>query len=257
MKQVYWNYRLREILCHIIFLSSYLGFWLHYLRFHTYFSLLFALISNFFSFFFSLTESLGIETTSLEHMSVSPEGSRIGFVGSHGYLHIVDSHTKQWTMDMKMNSTLKSMSFLSEYECVSSGFDADIYFWDLRFPNGKCVNKFQHEDGTATSHLTTYLPSQSSSSSNFNYYSLPNAFLSVGAISGVNSIYEGFYQTNSGLHDFSSSLHDDSDVRGKRLASTAPKPLKSVMNLTTKITCSAFHPSGQILAIASNEVRRQ
>lgn len=186
-------------------------------------------------------------------MSVSPEGSRIGFVGSHGYIHIVDSNTKQWAMDMKMNSTLKSLSFLSEYECVSSGFDADIYFWDLRFPNGKCINKFQHEDGTATSHLSTYLPPQHSSTSSYNYYSLPNAFLSVGAISGVNSIYEGFFQTNSTVHDFTASPYEESDVKGRKFGGT-PKPLKSVMNLTTKITTSSFHPSGQILAIASNEV---
>jgi hypothetical protein len=42
-----------------------------------------------------------METKSLENMSVSPEGSRIGFVGSHGYIHIADGASKQFIMDLK------------------------------------------------------------------------------------------------------------------------------------------------------------
>lgn len=187
------------------------------------------------------TESPTMQTTTFEHMEVSPDGSRLGFVGSRGYIHIADSYSKQWIADLKINSTLKSISFLNDHICITSGYDAEVYFWDLRYPNGKCFAKFSHEDGTATSHISSYLPNNSEEN---NFYSLTNAYLSIGAISGVDSIYEGLYDSQSGYYQFSPS----------GAINSRPKPLRSVMNLTTKITASAFHPSGQVLAIASYEV---
>ena len=54
--------------------------------------------------------------------------------------------------------------------------------------------------------------------------------IAVGSESGVVSIYQ--YNNNN----------------------VKPVLIKSVMNLTTKVSCTKFHPSGQMLAVASNEV---
>jgi WD40 repeat protein len=190
-----------------------------------------------------------METPTLEHMTVSPEGTRLGFIGSHGYVHIADSNSKQWIVDFKMNCTLRSMSFLNENTCITSGYDAEIYLWDIRYPNGKCISKFNHEDGTATSFISSYLPpaainQTSSGKQQNNFFALTSPYLSIGALSGVNSVFEGSYDNQSGYYQFSPS----------NVVGATPKPLKSIMNLTTRISQSAFHPSGQILAIASNVV---
>lgn len=50
------------------------------------------------------------------------------------------------------------------------------------------------------------------------------------------------------------SLYDYTSPVGSRASKPQPTLLKSVMNLTTKATTVKFHPSGQIMAIASNEV---
>jgi hypothetical protein len=183
-------------------------------------------------------------------MFVSPQGNRLAFIGSHGYVHIVDAASKQWILDIKMNSTLKSLSFLNDTYCVTSGFDSEICLWDLRYHNGKCLSKFSHEDGQPTSFVSSYIPPSSSSSSTSSFYSLPNAYLSIGSTSGVNSIFEGNYDNEKGSYNFENQYSSASPI-----ASVYPKPLKSVMNITTRITSSSFHPSGQILAIASKEVR--
>jgi U3 small nucleolar RNA-associated protein 18 len=198
-----------------------------------------------------------METTTLEHMSISPEGNRLGFIGNHGYIYIADAHSKQWIVDLKINSSLRSMSFLNDHTCITSGYDSTVYLWDIRYNNGKCFGKFSHEDGQATSFLSSYLPAAQSSSSsssssggvaNDKFYSLPTPYLSVGSISGVNSIYEGLYDNDSGYYQFCASA-------GTGMTPT-PKPFKSIMNLSTRITSSVFHPSGQILAISSNVVRQ-
>jgi hypothetical protein len=41
---------------------------------------------------------------------------------------------------------------------------------------------------------------------------------------------------------------------GEAADGAAPRQLKTIMNLSTQITSSCYHPSGQILAIASNQV---
>lgn len=200
---------------------------------------------------------VGSKTKTLESMEVSPEGTKIAFLGTEGYVHIADGRSKQWIADLKMNCTSRAVTFLDELTCITSGFDADIYMWDLRFPHRpRCVSRFHHEDGTPTSSLAAFIPAHLSSLNNRannigssaaqyrrDFYSLSNCFLGVSTMSGVSSVFEGL-SSNSGNSFYSFAETNNS----------SPKPLKSVMNLTTKISASAFHPSGQILAVASNEV---
>jgi hypothetical protein len=78
--------------------------------------------------------------------------------------------------------------------------------------------RFAHDDGTCTSSLSSHV----------------DGFVSVGAESGVVSIFKA----------------EDVVARDGREV----KQVRSLMNLTTKITSAAFHPSGQVLAVASNQV---
>jgi hypothetical protein len=43
------------------------------------------------------------DLSSHEHMTLSPEGSRIAFIGSSGYVHVLDGKQKTWTADVTMN----------------------------------------------------------------------------------------------------------------------------------------------------------
>jgi len=166
-----------------------------------------------------------------EGMVTSPMGDRIAFLGSGaGYVHIVCGKQKLWQMDIKMNTGARSAVFLDENRLFTSGVDADIYLWDLR-KAGKCLHRFQHEDGTASTFLSA-CPNPASLSLST---PTPSAhFLSVGTESGVVSVFD----------------HDALNMP----APMQPLPcLKTIFNLTTRITYSAFHPSGQLLAIASDE----
>lgn len=94
-----------------------------------------------------------------------------------------------------------------------------------------CLPRFAHSDGTCTSALAAVKPTGASGGA---------GYLAVGAESGVVSVFEG------GLGKLTAA--------GEGGGSVAPAMMKSVMNLTTEITAAQFHPSGQILAIASREV---
>ncbi len=117
--------------------------------------------------------------------------------------------------------------------------------------------RFPHDDGSCTSSLSAYTPP---SSSRFDFHALPSTYLSVGTESGVVSLFEG-QRTRSGLFDFSAHARaqlaktaTNSSSSGSA-AAVAPRQLKTLMSLTTKISATAYHPSGQILAMASGEVR--
>lgn len=114
------------------------------------------------------------------------------------------------------------------------------------------MHRFPHDDGTCTSHLSSYTPISASADHSATFgtapYTLPRSYLAVGAESGVVSVFGADRDGLGGGYDFSCGS-TTSALGG------VPKQLKSVMNLTTPITSSCFHPSGQILAIASNQVR--
>lgn len=175
---------------------------------------------------------MGKGLKSHENMIISPNGSKIAFAGAAGYIHILCGKMKTWIMDLKMNTAVRSLYFLDEMTLVTSGLDADVYTWDLR-NKGKCVKRFAHDDGTCSSSLSGCSSSNSSSDSSSHY-------LAVGTESGVVSIFNEKFSSING------------SSQSKLL--TAPTALKTIMSLTTKITCTTFHPSGQILAIASDQV---
>ena len=217
------------------------------------------------------------EMKSLEHVAVSPLGSKLAFRGIGGYVHICGGvgaggsggggggHSSngrgQWLTEVKMNTAARAIAFLDETHLVTSGLDADIYVWDLR-KAGRCLARFRHEDGSCTSHLSTYTPASAlalaaaGEADGTGLYRLPQALLAVGTESGVVSVF-GEQPSKAPVSQngvFSFDRWNFGTYPQSQNGSAQPSPLKTVMNLTTKITSSVFHPSGQILAIASAEV---
>ena len=46
--------------------------------------------------------------------------------------------SKQWAMEVKLNTAVRSHCFIDELTLATSGVDADVYIWDLR-KTGRCV----------------------------------------------------------------------------------------------------------------------
>lgn len=182
---------------------------------------------------------------SYEHMVVSPEGSSIAFAGTGGYIHLVSGRSKTWMCDIKMNSAVRSMTFLDDNTLVTAGHDAEVYLWDLR-RSGKCISKFSHDDGTGCHALAAFPTDNdnafSAASGNGSAAFCSRYSLAVGAESGVVSLFEG---------NIDRSGCDPQSLRGP--VKVENSKLKSIMNLDTNITTLAYHPSGDILAMMSGE----
>ena len=93
--------------------------------------------------------------------------------------------------------------------------------------------RFKHDDGTCTSSLAS------------GGTSAIRKWMAVGAESGAVSLYNNFSTSDS--DNGSGSARDGLWGFTKQ---------RTVLNLTTKITTMAFHPSAEIAAIASDQVRQ-
>ena len=114
---------------------------------------------------------MGREEKSLEKFATSPDGRTIAFIGNDGYIILVDIKSKQWIADLKMNGSVRAVTFTPNNEyLLASGSDGDVYRFDMR--TRRCVERFSNDDGTITSCL----------SASFKH-------LSVGAESGVVNLY--------------------------------------------------------------------
>eukprot|EP00984_Skeletonema_dohrnii_P025649 scaffold14831_cov120-Skeletonema_dohrnii-CCMP3373.AAC.1 len=167
---------------------------------------------------------IGRKERSLEKFTVSPSGDVIAFVGNDGYIILVDGKSRQWIGDLKMNGSVRAITFSEDGEFImGSGSDGDVYKWNVR--SRRCVERFHNEDGTITSALAA-----------------TSNFLAVGSESGVVNLYTEKYSRTS--------LYGRSDS-GVGLNATERNPLKSIMNLTTSADSLKFNADGQILALST------
>lgn len=233
----------------------------------------------------------------LERMTVSPNGVWVVFVGQEGSIHLVDARSKQWVWEGKMNCSVRAAQFLDNRTLLTSGFDAEVYYWDIAggdVPTASaaaassrggavqrsavqvtCRHRMANADGTSSLSLATYTPPSAPSSSSSastaaaaeassgaeeagseaaatavtpQCYCIPDVdYVCVGAMSGVATIFQRPVSA-TGAAAVSS---------GGDASESSFSLMKSVMNLTTKVTSMAFHPSGQLLVIASDEKKDQ
>ena len=71
---------------------------------------------------------VGRKERSLEKFTVSPSGDVIAFVGNDGYIILVDGKSRQWIGDLKMNGSVRAITFSGDGEYImGSGSDGDVY----------------------------------------------------------------------------------------------------------------------------------
>lgn len=116
---------------------------------------------------------LGRGEKSWEKSVASPDGRTVAFCGNDGYVILFDIVTKQTRAELKLNGSVRSITFSGDGEHVlASGSDGDVYRWDLR--STKCLERFANQDGTITSSLA-----------------VSSRHLAVGAESGVVNLFAG------------------------------------------------------------------
>jgi U3 small nucleolar RNA-associated protein 18 len=128
---------------------------------------------------------------------------------------ILSQKTKKWIANVKMNSAAVSLAFTKKH-MWSLALDGGVYQWDLE--SKTCLHKFTDQGCIKASVLAV---------------SDDEKWIAVGSIVGVVNVYS-----------IQSCLNSDS-----------PEPFKVLMNLTTAITSLAFHPSSDLLAFASHDIK--
>lgn len=166
----------------------------------------------------------------------SPDGQFIVFRGQQSEILTVCHATSfQFLMSFQMNGPCASCVFSSDSRTLfSSGVGGEVYCFDLR--SRRCVSRFIDEGSLDTCALAI--------SHNFSQDQRKNQQdVAMGSSSGIVNLYAGADLINTKTQTHRSPKH--------HLLS----PLKSFGSLTTKVTTLTFNGDGQILALASRELR--
>lgn len=167
---------------------------------------------------------IGAKEENFKAILPSPTGSIVVLLGGKGQVHIISTKTKQWIKTLKMNGAIYSAIFSPDgSELWTAGKRGEIYVFDME--NYICKRRLQ-DAGNGAVHAMAISPS--------------GEYLATGQESGVVNIYR---LEKSEDNDFYSSAN--------------PKPIKTIMNLTTSITSLEFNHDSQLLAIASNSLRNK
>jgi len=151
----------------------------------------------------------------LRTFAVSPDGKFLAFYGRTGYISLFSGKNKEWITNLKMNGEVTSVTFSTDgSRMFSHGDEGQVYVWDMN--SRQCIHKF-YDDGCIKGTSIAF--------------SNNGQFLACGSNSGVVNIYD------------TCSL----------LAQISPRPLKTVLNLTTAVTQLQFNSSTELLAMLSSD----
>ena len=135
-----------------------------------------------------------------------------------GYVLVLSQKSKRVEMALKMNGSAEVGCFSQDESYLyTAGDEGEIYVWDL--VARKCIQRIADEGGFKITCLDA---------------SPDSKYLAAGSKSGTCNIYllsQGLFAQDT--------------------PQSAVKPVKTVFNLTTTLTTLKFHPSSQILLIAS------
>lgn len=144
-------------------------------------------------------------------MKTSPDSCFASFLGKNGKIMMVSTQSQQLVYELQMNSPGKGLCFLDEHTLACGGDEGDLYIWDLKMR--RCLKRFS-DDGAVK--ITCVEASEK--------------YLAVGSNTGVVNVY---------------------DMAGPEYLQNEPKPVKSVMNLTTEVGGLAFNCTDELLAMHS------
>lgn len=154
--------------------------------------------------------------TNFKNFVVSSNQSLIAGAGKWGEVHLLCSTSKERISVLKQNSEVTSLAFDPSSRLLYGHSDTgEVTVWDM---NMRRVSHKWMDEGCLHGSRITVSPS--------------NQFIATGSAEGVVNLYR------------------TEDVR----ATTLPKPRKSILNLTTRITDLKFNSSSEILALSSVDV---
>lgn len=151
---------------------------------------------------------VGRDEKSLEKFALSPDNKWIAFLGDAGYILLCSNQTKGWVASLKMEGSVRCVTFSPDSTTLISGGDnGELFHWDLR--TRRCRHRHSDQGQSPLTCLD---------------YSATGQYLAAGSRSGVVNVYD-VTQPLEGRH---------------------PKPTSTIHNLTTPVSSVRFNHDSQV-----------
>lgn len=159
---------------------------------------------------------LPTEMTEMSNFEISPNGEYFVAAGKFGEIFVLDSKTKELQYTLRQENKSTAITFSTDSSKIfSHSNNSEVSIFDVR--SQSMMHKF-YDDGCLRGSTITVSPNGS--------------LLASGSEEGVVNVYN----------------YDEV------FTTKLPKPIKTIMNITTAITALKFNPTSEILAMSSNLV---